>query len=140
MKRSIEAPNLPTPMEQQFYPPKRGIDFNKTLVAKLQVWTKEISNVVATHGQNRGETPTVASAATLAITAEIMHVTGNAAIQELMVPPNFGGAIELICDDAFTTVVVAPPAGNIASASAPAQNTILRLTLSPKTGLWYPVS
>ena len=140
MKRGIEAPELPHPEQSHFLPPRRGQEWAKAITAKLTPWMKEISNIVATTGQNRGLTPTVAAAATLTISAEIMHVTGDGVIQMLVVPPNFNGAVELICDNAFTTSVVAPPNGNIALASSPAQNSVLRLTLSPKTQLWYPVS
>ena len=134
MKRQVAPPQLYAPLSTDFVPPKYGLAWAQKLYKKLNDWAPEISNVVSTTGQNRGETPSVASAATLAVTAEIMHVTGTAEIDTLTVPANFGGAIELIPEDAFTLGT----SGNIAIASTAVVGKTLRLTFSNLTQKWYP--
>lgn len=138
MKRNVAPPPLDSPKQSEFYPPDRGYKWAKKMHEAFTNWSKEMSDQVSTHGQNRGVTPQVASAATLAVTAEIMHITGVAEIDLLTVPPNFGGAIEFIPDDIFTLGVVAPPDGNIALAATAVVGKTMRLTFSPLTQLWYP--
>ena len=136
MKRNVGAPDLPVPDQKLFYPPGRGYEHAKQLYGVLRKWTAEISDVVSTHGQNKGQTPTIAAAATITVTAEIMHVSGTAQINKIVTPPNFGGSVTLIADDLWSLVVLAQ--GNIAKAFSPTKNQAVILTQSPNTMMWYP--
>lgn len=134
MKRAVGAPQIPTPTQADFLPPKRGYEWAKKLTAIINKWAPEISDTVSTHGQNKGVTPTVPSAATLTVKAEIMHVTGTAAISQLVIPPNFGGQAQLIADDQWTLVT----GGNIAAAASPQVGQTVIVTYDSTTKMWYP--
>lgn len=81
--------------------------------------------------------PAIASAATIAPTFPIHHVTGTVAINTITPPPDFlsgGGTIALIPDAIFTTGT----SGNIAIASTAVVSKTLYLTYDPGTSKWYP--
>jgi hypothetical protein len=79
----------------------------------------------------------IASAAIIAPTAPVTHITGTAAIATINAPPALfanGGQITLIPDGAFTTTT----AGNIALASTAVVGKALIMTLDPIAAKWYP--
>ncbi len=79
----------------------------------------------------------LASAATIAPTQPIHHVTGTVAVATITPPPGFGGnggQIILIPDALFTTTT----AGNIALATTAVVNKALIMTYDPATAKWYP--
>ena len=77
----------------------------------------------------------IASAATIAPTRGITHITGTAAVATITVPVSgFTGTITLIPDGAFTTTT----AGNIALASTAIVNRMMRMTYDSGTSKWYP--
>ena len=81
----------------------------------------------------------IASAATIAPTTGVVHITGAAAISTITPPTGcttigFSCSITLIPDGAFTTIT----GGNIASASAAVVNRPLVMTRDITYGLWYP--
>ncbi len=81
----------------------------------------------------------IASAATIAPTAPLTHVTGTTQINNINVPPQFapsgfGGCLRLIPDDAFTTGT----RGNIATASTAVVSRTLEMCYDYATAKWYP--
>jgi hypothetical protein len=77
----------------------------------------------------------IASAATIAPTSVIHHVTGTTAVVNITVPyTNFAGQVILIPDGAFTTT----NAGNIAIASTAVVSKALIMTYDPVQAKWYP--
>lgn len=81
--------------------------------------------------------PTIASAATIAPTTQILFVSGVTAIDTITAPSPIslgGGQITIIPTGLFTTTV----AGNIALASVAVVNKALTLTYNAATLKWYP--
>lgn len=80
--------------------------------------------------------PPIASAATIAPTHGIHHVTGTTAIVTITPPdPAFSGSIILIADAIWTWT----NAGNIAVAgTVTAANGLVLFTYDPATAKWYP--
>lgn len=80
--------------------------------------------------------PAIASAATIAPTHPVHHVTGTAAIATITPPdPGFQGEICLIADAIWTWTA----AGNIALAgTTTAANKAVYFTYDPSTAKWYP--
>jgi hypothetical protein len=80
--------------------------------------------------------PALASAATIAPTHGIHHVTGVVAIVNITLPaPDFVGTIVLIADAIWTWT----NAGNIAVAgTTTAAGRAFRFTYDPATAKWYP--
>jgi hypothetical protein len=81
----------------------------------------------------------IASAANIAPTAPLTHVTGTAQISYITVPAQFaqsgfGGCLRLIPDGAFTTGT----SGNIASASTAVVSRTLEMCYDSATAKWYP--
>jgi len=81
----------------------------------------------------------IASAATIAPTDPLTHVTGTAQINTIAVPPQFaqsgsGGCLRLIPDGAFTTGT----SGNIAIASTAVVSRTLEMCYDSATAKWYP--
>ena len=79
---------------------------------------------------------TLASAATIAPTTPVVHITGTAAIVTITPPDaSFQGFILLISDGIFTWTA----AGNIAIAgTSTAVGKIFALFYDPATAKWYP--
>lgn len=77
---------------------------------------------------------TLASAATVTISARIHPVTGAVAITRISASPDFSGAVTLVALGAWTLAV----GGNIAKAAAPAIGQIVILVYNPATQTWYP--
>lgn len=79
--------------------------------------------------------PAIASAATIAPTYAIHHVTGTTAVVNITVPyTGFSGQITLIPDGAFTWTA----AGNIAVLGSAVVNKALVMTYDPVAAKWYP--
>lgn len=80
--------------------------------------------------------PNIASAATIAPTKPIHHVTGTAAIVTITPPdPAFSGVVILIADGIWTWTA----AGNISVlGTTTAANGAVVFTYDPATAKWYP--
>jgi hypothetical protein len=81
----------------------------------------------------------IASAATIAPTAPLTHVTGTMQVNNINVPAQFaqsgfGGCLRLIPDGAFTTGTN----GNIAIASTAVVSRTLEMCYENATARWYP--
>lgn len=92
-----------------------------------------------TAGNYSSSQSAVASAATIAPTAQFFHITGTAAISTITAPSwctaaNTMCQITIIPDGVFTTAT----GGNIALASTAVVNKALIMTYDPSTSLWYP--
>lgn len=96
------------------------------------------SNVVQTKlYATSSAAPTIASAATIAPTTQILFVSGTTAISTITAPSPIsvgGGTITIIPTGVFTTTTT----GNIALASIAVVNRALMMTYDVTTTKWYP--
>jgi hypothetical protein len=110
-----------------------GIGSNTTVIGVTATTATKIFGVQAT-GQ---VAPTVASAATIAPTTQIVFVSGITAIVTITAPTGIattGGQITIIPTGIFTTTT----AGNIALASTAVVSRALIMTYDATTTKWYP--
>ena len=82
-----------------------------------------LNKLVTQHNTDVTIGPALASAATLRVTAKYHHVTGTAAIKNIIPPAGFKGDLHLIPDGLWTLVT----GGNIGLASAPAVGKVVTL-------------
>lgn len=107
---------------------------NQTVIGGTQT-TQTILNGITAHPTQAA----IASAATIAPTAQVFHVTGTAAISTITPPAGcttsgYACALTIIPDGLWTTVA----GGNIAVGTTAVVNKALIETYDPGTSLWYP--
>ena len=111
MNRALRRLNFPA-----LPPDKRRYDLD--LQSSLRSWTNAVvSNV------NPGFGSVVASAPTIALTSNFHHISGTAAIKNIVSPPGVQGLITLVPDGAWTMVT----GGNIALSVTAVVNKILHV-------------
>ena len=104
--------------------------YARSLTPALRQWSNDVTNQVNTQSQTFGAV--LASATTVTLTNCFHHISGTAAIVNLIAPKGFTGPVYLIPDGLWTTTT----GGNIALASTAVVNKVLIMVYDG--ALWYP--
>ena len=124
---------LPPPPEFAISHKRTADDWIRDFQKNFFPWFDALQMLVTNDVQCSPKATTIASAATLKISAPIHHVSGVSAISNITgMPKNFTGPVWLIPDGAWTLVT----GGNIARAANASVNRVMLVVFDGVN--WYP--